>query len=311
MANKKKKKRKLDSIKHLCRRILESLSNPNLRKIDFWKRLENILNCTSEGIKAVKSIYEISQDDKDKKSEKLQKETVEKSEECKCMCDQKECGCHNNDRFPYELLVQIYNQRIQILWFTIAFSLAFLGAFYISFTDPYYGDKGIIPLVVMIIGFVITVILFLFECRNYEILKHVQGVLTRRNRDLNEDLYSEILHGAEDTISYSKLINAIFAVLYFTEGMALLFAAVCFLGLGVCVTMVIFTLVLLLLVAFIVNYLHLIPSKVIDYSGDGDSTFSNKTSRKGNNKLYGSRASIFIFMTFFLFMGGVTSGPFD
>ena len=37
---------------------------------------------------------------------------------------------NGRERFPYELLVQIYDQRLQILWFAIAF----LGAFYISLT---------------------------------------------------------------------------------------------------------------------------------------------------------------------------------
>jgi hypothetical protein len=137
------------------------------------------------------------------------------------------------DEFPYELLVQIYNQRIQIISIAIAFSLAFLGAFYTSLTDPYFGDRGLVPILVMVIGLFITIALYLFECRNIEIFKNNEECRRRHlelvyHTDNISEREKEIIRNLKalsceetDVYSYGSVTNLVFSVLYFVEGMSI------------------------------------------------------------------------------------------
>jgi hypothetical protein len=133
-------------------------------------------------------------------------------------------------KFPYELLVQIYNQRVQILWFAIAFSLAFLGAFYSALVDPYTGDEGKIPFLVMVFGFAITYGIFLFECRNHEIQSSDEAKLEGYLKTFNGvnlcDSSVDLRNNKKFALSYARLINFLFSVLYFVEGISI---STCFL----------------------------------------------------------------------------------
>lgn len=124
-------------------------------------------------------------------------------------------------RFPYELLVQIYNQRLQIMWFAIACSLAFLGAFYTAFTDPYDGDLGITPIIIITIGTAVSIALFFFECRNLDILKALEHKMTcYHKRKAKDPSITELIIKNENVPSFSVLINLIFIILYSVEGLA-------------------------------------------------------------------------------------------
>lgn len=142
------------------------------------------------------------------------------------------------ERFPYELLVQIYNQRLQILWFTIAFSLTFLGAFYISLTQ-YTGNLGFTPLAIMLIGFLISISLFFFECRNYEIMlnnhekyfSYIKNIIRSQEDNKNKSENELNILTKQDncylenknmfSFQYNKIINFIFTVLYLAEGLSI------------------------------------------------------------------------------------------
>lgn len=145
-------------------------------------------------------------------------------------------------KFPYEVLVQIYNQRVQILWFTIAIAMAFLGAFYIALTDPYYGDNGLVSIFIMLFGFILTINLFFMECRNYAILKSNEKkmglYLKVFNSSLAEICSNNISEGSHEGVKTSdlldlsfkgvypfkigELINVMFALLFFIEGMSII-----------------------------------------------------------------------------------------
>lgn len=116
--------------------------------------------------------------------------------------------------FPFEMLAQIYNQRLQILWFAIVISLALLGAFYKAFFDAYAGDHNMIPLFMVGIALCITAIIHMLECRNRQMQKHIEDGLKK----ISPSLYKNIHAKSGWFLSYQTLIDFIFFLLYFIEG---------------------------------------------------------------------------------------------
>lgn len=121
-------------------------------------------------------------------------------------------------RFPFELLVQVYNQRIKILHFAMIVTLAIIAAFYSTFFDSFRGDRGVVPIGVILVGLILTGVLHCLEARNMEIKKHLE-----KTAEYLFPLDYFIFHSKPSgrKLKYSLLITLIFFILYIIHSVLL------------------------------------------------------------------------------------------
>lgn len=137
-------------------------------------------------------------------------------------CDKKNCSCcqdvksEKSYEFLNALLVQNYNQRLQVLAFALIMSLALLSGFYSAFTDSFNADNNLAPVFVLFVSILITYVVKLLECRNKESKDAIEEVI--------KDVYPKMkkaISGESRYVKFASAIDIIFYILYCVQGVSL------------------------------------------------------------------------------------------
>lgn len=138
-------------------------------------------------------------------------------------CKNENCPCCNDIKseksyeFLNGLLVQNYNQRLQVLAFALIMSLALLSGFYDTFTDSFQGDNNLAPIFVIFVSILITYVVKLLECRNKETKDVVEKVI----KDTYRDEICKAIDNTSRYVKFSTAIDSIFYILYVVQGVSL------------------------------------------------------------------------------------------